>query len=127
LGDSVDYTGQITGLSRKGTNWLDLDDIAFTKGATTASFSGGSTSGVLTVTDGIHTAHIVLVGDYLGSIFTVSAGANGGTKVVDPAIPTAAAAPLVQAMSSMAATTAAASARISAPPLLPTPLLASPI
>jgi hypothetical protein len=84
LGHSTAYTGRVKGLSTGGTNSLDLTDIAFTSGVTQASFSGTSTSGTLTVTDGTHTAHIKLIGDYLGSTFTASSDGHGGTTVVDP-------------------------------------------
>jgi hypothetical protein len=39
---------------------------------------------VLTVTDGSHTANIVLLGDYTASTFNVSSDGQGGTFVVDP-------------------------------------------
>jgi len=86
LADSVAYAkGRIQGLSTTGTNALDLADITFTSGVTTATFSGSSTSGVLTVTDGTHTANINLIGDYVGHTFTTSPGAGGvGTRIVDP-------------------------------------------
>ncbi|HXV01123.1 MAG TPA: hypothetical protein VG166_11555, partial [Caulobacteraceae bacterium] len=86
LANSTAYTGRVKGLSTSGTNSLDLTDIAFTSGVTKATFSGTSSAGTLTVTDGAHTAHIKLVGDYLGSTFTVSGDGHGGTTVVDPAL-----------------------------------------
>jgi hypothetical protein len=98
LADSKGYTtGAITGFSKTGTNALDLLDIPFVSGTTTATYSGTTTSGVLTVKDGANVAAIHLTGDYLGSSFTVSASSAGGTKVVDPArasTPPRAAAPL---------------------------------
>jgi len=85
LAHSIGYTGRIQGLSTTGTNALDLSDITFTSGVTKATFSGSTTSGVLTVTDGTHSARIGLIGDYLGSTFTTSLGAGGvGTRIVDP-------------------------------------------
>ena len=54
-------------------------------GADEATFSGTTTSGVLTVTDGTHTAHINLKGDYTGSTFIASDDGNGGVNIVDPA------------------------------------------
>jgi hypothetical protein len=83
LGKSQTYLGTVTGLSKTGTNSLDLVDIAF--GATTkATFAGTSTSGTLTVTDGTHTAKIKLAGNYVGATFTPSSDGHGGTKVIDP-------------------------------------------
>jgi hypothetical protein len=90
LGDSKGYTtGSITGFSKTGANALDLLDIPFVSGTTTATYTGSATSGVLTVKDGASVAAIHLTGDYLGSTFTVSASPAGGTKVVDPAKPAA--------------------------------------
>jgi hypothetical protein len=83
LAHSQAYTGTITGFSKTGTNSLDLNDIAF--GASTkATYSGTTTSGTLTVTDGTHTANIKLSGNYTTSTFTVSSDGHGGTTVVDP-------------------------------------------
>jgi hypothetical protein len=86
LGDSKGYTtGAITGFSKTGTNALDLLDIPFVSGTTTATYSGTATSGVLTVKDGANVAAIHLEGNYTTSTFSVSAGPGGvGTKVVDP-------------------------------------------
>jgi hypothetical protein len=91
LADSKGYTtGAITGFSKTGTNALDLLDIPFVSGTTTATYSGTATSGVLTVKDGANVATIHLTGNYTTSTFTVSAGPGGvGTKVVDPAQPPA--------------------------------------
>src|SRR5580658_9101986 len=98
LADSKGYTtGAITGFSTTGTNALDLLDIPFVSGTTTATYSGTPTSGVLTVKDGANVAAIHLTGDYTTSTFTVSASSAGGTKVVDPggaSAPPHAAAPL---------------------------------
>ena len=96
LADSKTYTGAVTGLSSSGTNSLDLLDIGFA-GATTGVYTGTTTSGVLTVTEGANVATIHLTGDYLGSTFTLSNGVGGSTKVVDPAkasMSSSAAAPL---------------------------------
>jgi hypothetical protein len=99
LGASQAFTGQVAGLSKTGTSWLDLVDIGFASGTTKASYSGTTASGTLTVTDGTHTAHIALLGNYTASVFTVSSDGHGGTKVIDPTTQSAAA-PLTQAMAS---------------------------
>jgi hypothetical protein len=98
LAQSQAFTNFVRGFSRTGGTSLDLQDIAF-GGATSASYSGTTTSGVLTVSDGTHTAHIHLQGDYTGSAFMVSSDGSGGTTVVDPP---AAAAPLAQTLASFA-------------------------
>ncbi|MDQ2860916.1 MAG: hypothetical protein M3T55_09360, partial [Pseudomonadota bacterium] len=83
LARSQSYAGSITGFSKTGGTALDLRDIAF-KSAGEATFSGTATSGVLTVTDGTHTAKITLIGDYRTSTFTASSDGHGGVTVVDP-------------------------------------------
>jgi hypothetical protein len=83
LARSQGYAGTLFGFSKTGATTLDLGDIAFGAG-TAATYSGTQTSGVLTVTDGTHTAKIRLWGDYLGSTFAVSSDGHGGTSVVDP-------------------------------------------
>jgi hypothetical protein len=111
LADSQGYTsGQISGFSTTGGMSLDLQDIGFTSGITTATFSGTSTSGVLTVTNGTQTAAINLTGDYLASTFTTSADTSGGTTVVDPTGP-AVVQRFVEATARMAPTAAATATR----------------
>jgi hypothetical protein len=83
LAQSQSFAGTVYGFSKTGGTSLDLRDIAF-GGSTTATYSGTTTSGVLTVTDGAHTAHINLSGDYLASTFTASSDGKGGTSVIDP-------------------------------------------
>jgi len=85
LAKSQSYTGSITGLSLTGGTSLDLRDIGFTSGTTKVTYAdnGSHTGGVLTVTDGTHTAHIKLVGNFSGSTFNTSSDSHGGTTVVD--------------------------------------------
>jgi hypothetical protein len=86
LGQSQSYTGTIKGFSKTGANQLDLDDIQFISGTTNASYvyNAATKSGVLTVTDGTHSAHIKLAGNYSASTFEVSSDGHGGTMVKDP-------------------------------------------
>ena len=56
LAHSQAYTATISGFSKSGATSLDLEDISFT--AASATYSGTTTSGVLTVTDGTHTAKL---------------------------------------------------------------------
>ena len=90
LAHSQAYTGTISGFSLTGATSLDLQDITFTAGTTKATYSGTTTSGTLTVTDGTHTAKIKLSGNYTASTFDVSAATGGGTLVIDPTAPVAA-------------------------------------
>ncbi len=80
LGQSVTYTASVSGFSASGGEFLDLGDIDFV-GAGEARFSGGSHSGILTVSDGTHTANIHLSGDFSASIFTASRDGAGGTLI----------------------------------------------
>lgn len=84
LGQSQSYTGSVFGFSKAGGTSLDLRDIGFVN-STEASFLGTANGGVLTVSDGIHTAHISLKGDYRASVFTANSDGHGGVIVVDPA------------------------------------------
>jgi hypothetical protein len=82
---STAYSGKVVGLSHTGANSLDLRDIVFTSAGTKATYSGTTSSGTLTVTDGTHTAHIKLVGNYLtAGTFVLSSDGHGGTTIVDP-------------------------------------------
>ena len=83
LAQSQAYTASITGFSKTGSTSLDLVDIGFVS-STEATFSGSTKGGVLTVTDGTHTAKINLKGNYLGSTWIASSDGHGGTTVVDP-------------------------------------------
>jgi hypothetical protein len=83
LADSETYTGSISGFSKTGHTSLDLLDIGFVS-SSEATYSGTKTGGVLTVTDGTHTAKISLVGNYLTSNFIASSDGHGGTDVIDP-------------------------------------------
>jgi hypothetical protein len=86
LGQSQGYTGAITGFSKTGAASLDLADIGFVS-TSEATYSGTKSGGVLTVTDGTHTARISLQGNYLASTFTCSSDGHGGTSLVDPTSP----------------------------------------
>jgi hypothetical protein len=95
LAQSQSYAGPVTGFSRKGATAFDLKDIGFT-GPGEATYSGTRSGGLLTVTDGTHTAQIAMVGDYLNTTFVAAGDGHGGTLVSDhanaPSIPRFAAA-----------------------------------
>ena len=72
--------GSISGLN--ADDQLDLLDILSGAGTTsTYTANEGGTGGTLSVSDGIHTAHIVLVGQYSPSDFEIEADGAGGTLV----------------------------------------------
>jgi hypothetical protein len=84
LSSSQGYKAAITGFSRNGGTSLDLVDIDFVSSGE-ATFSGTKKSGVLTITDGTHTAEITLKGNFTKTTFTASSDGHGGTIVVDKA------------------------------------------
>jgi hypothetical protein len=81
---SSSFAGTISGQLGTG-NVIDLADI--TGGAAvTIAYSGNNSPGVLTVTDGTHTATIALTGNYSLANFTASSDGHGGTLVIDPPV-----------------------------------------
>ena len=100
LGRSQFYTANISGFSTTGGTSFDLSDVGFVS-ASEATFSGTTAGGVLTVTDGTHTAKLNLVGNFTGSTFTASSDGHGGVIIVDPT--TGASAPPASAQAFVAA------------------------
>ncbi len=84
-GELIDFSYNSKNIVSAGKSSLDLRDIGFV-GASEATFKGNKTSGVLTVTDGTHTAKITLEGDYLSATFLASSDGEGGTDVVVAAV-----------------------------------------
>jgi hypothetical protein len=80
LWQSVNFSGVIQGYSAGTGDGLDLRDITFGK-TTAATFSGTVTYGVLTVSDGVHTARFHLLGAIGGATFVTSTDGHGGTNV----------------------------------------------
>ena len=78
LDDLQDFTGQVSGLTN--ANALDLGDINF---STVQTPIYDPANGVLTVTDGTHTANIALEGNFTMSAWQTSSDGNGGVLVVD--------------------------------------------
>jgi hypothetical protein len=80
LDHSTKFTGQIKGLT--ASEMLDLRDIV-SGPHTTVGYSGNSTRGTLTVSDGALAAKIGLLGNYLASDFAVKSDGHGGSLVTD--------------------------------------------
>ena len=80
LDHSVNFTGSISGLN--ADDQLDLRDILSGAG-TTATYTANEagTGGTLSVSDGVHTANIALLGQYAPSDFEVAADATGGSLI----------------------------------------------
>ncbi len=106
LAQSQGYSGAVSGFSLSGHTSLDLRDIGFVSSGE-ATFTGTATSGVLTVTDGTHTAQITLLGNYTGSTFVAKSDGRGGTTVVDPSRAPTSVHPFIAAMASLGASAAA--------------------
>lgn len=72
-------------------DFLDLSDIAFGSG-TTVSFTeaGNNLSGTRKVSDGTHSATILLLGQYTAAQFTKQSDGHGGTLIGDPSLTTVA-------------------------------------
>ena len=90
LDDSQHFTTPISGLDASpgvgaDTNYIDLKDIVYGAGTHFSWSSAGGGSGTLTVTDGTHTAHLELLGNYTAADFKIANDGTGGTFVFDPA------------------------------------------
>jgi autotransporter-associated beta strand protein len=83
LDRSSAFSGTIAGFAQP--DLIDLADIAFGS-STTLGYTGGPVSGTLTVSDGVHTATLKLLGQYTAANFTLSADGHGGTVVSDPPV-----------------------------------------
>ncbi|HXV00311.1 MAG TPA: hypothetical protein VG166_07425 [Caulobacteraceae bacterium] len=81
LDQSQGYAATIVGFFAGAE--LILGDIDFVSGGE-ATFAGDTTGGVLTVSDGTHTAKIHLAGDFTASVFTASADSEGLLITVRP-------------------------------------------
>ena len=84
LEQSTGFAGKLGGFTTPADK-LDLADIAFGSN-TTVSFveASGNTSGTLTVSDGVHSAAITILGNHVTSNFTAVSDGNGGTLIADP-------------------------------------------
>jgi hypothetical protein len=83
LDASTEFAGTVAGLAPG--NFLDLPDIGFGAGPTLGyAPNSGNTGGVLTVSDGVHTANIALLGQYAASSFVTAGAGHGGTLITDP-------------------------------------------
>jgi hypothetical protein len=123
LGDSVAYTGQVSGFSKTSKTSFDLADIGF-HDIHQASYAGTASGGVLTVTDGTRTAHINLVGDYTSLFFVTLNDGHGGTLVRDlTSPPPTTAAVLSQSIAAMGGGSSAAMVGVASADMTRTPML----
>jgi hypothetical protein len=78
LEEADTFSGQITGFG--GENQIDLANISLAANST-LGYSQGNTGGTLCVSEGVHTAHIVLLGQYMASNFAMTSDGHGGTLI----------------------------------------------
>ena len=86
LNSASAYTGKVSGFGNGGntSQSIDLATIAF-NGNVHRSYSGNTTSGVLTVTSGTTVvAKINMVGNYTTASFKLGADSNGHVQITDP-------------------------------------------
>jgi hypothetical protein len=62
---------------------IDLTNLAYVFGNTTAGFSGTSAGGTLSVSNGSQSVNIALLGNYMAAAFVTASDGNGGTLVLD--------------------------------------------
>jgi hypothetical protein len=73
------FSGSISGLN--GDDLLDLKDVQFGANTTLTYSDDGAGNGVLTVTDGVHTSQIHMVGSYQASDFILASDNHGGSMI----------------------------------------------
>ena len=83
LDNSSSFAGTVAGMT--GQDTLDLADKDPDK-VQPRSFSGNSLGGMLTVTEGMHTPNVALLGNYMASVFVAQSDGHGGTTITDPVI-----------------------------------------
>ena len=82
LDDASLFTGAVAGF--RGLDRIDLAQIGF--GAETTlgyAANAAGTGGTLRVSDGVHTASIALLGNYMAASFATAADGHGGTLITE--------------------------------------------
>ena len=79
------FAGTVEGF--RGQDQIDLRHIGFSADSTLGySANSTDTGGTLTVSNGIHTANIALLGQYTAASFAAASDGHGGTMITDPAV-----------------------------------------
>jgi hypothetical protein len=80
LDHAINFSGLVSGFN--AGDQLDLHDILSASGASAAyTANDAGTGGTLSVTDGVHTANIGLLGQYTSSDFELASDEAGGTLI----------------------------------------------
>jgi autotransporter passenger strand-loop-strand repeat protein len=82
LDGAESFTGLVAGFGKPDA--LDLRDIAFGSSTSLSWTQVDAHSGTLTVTDGVNTANITLLGHHMATQFVAASDNHGGTVVTDP-------------------------------------------
>ena len=82
--DAPQFGAAIHGFGGAGTDEIDLRDVNFSSSLFRLGYTGNTTQGVLTVTDGTNTASLTMFGKYTKTSFHASADGFGGTQIFDP-------------------------------------------
>jgi len=94
LNSSQAFSGKIAGFG--GQDVIDLGDIAFGANTTLGYRENASdTGGTLNMSDGIHSAHIALLGNYMASSFATAGDGHGGTLITEASTAAANLQPLI--------------------------------
>jgi hypothetical protein len=75
------FSGKVAGFD--GQDQINLVDVGFGAQTTLGYARNGSNGGELKVSDGIHTANIALLGNYMASTFAMAADGHGGTLITE--------------------------------------------
>lgn len=82
LDDASLFTGAVAGF--RGLDRIDLAQIGFGTETTLGySANAAGTGGTLRVSDGVHTASIALLGNYMAASFATAADGHGGTLITE--------------------------------------------
>ncbi len=84
LDDSVHFGGLVAGFGLP--DFIDFRDVTSGASTTLGWTQLTPSSGTLAVTDGVHSASITLLGQYVAGQFTSASDGMGGTKVGDPPV-----------------------------------------
>jgi hypothetical protein len=83
LDQSLSFSGQISGFG--GQDKIDLSDINFGPNTTLAYSAANDNSwGTLSVSDGVSTSNLIVLGQYTAASFAIATNGHGGTLITDP-------------------------------------------
>jgi hypothetical protein len=78
------FSGKVAGFG--GQDEIDLADVSFGAQTTLGYARDGRAGGELKVSDGIHSANIALLGNYMASTFATASDGHGGTLITEASV-----------------------------------------